>query len=43
MLEKPKKEETNSNLAIIGRYILNASVFDEIELLDEPDFTKAIQ
>ena len=42
MLEKPKKEETNSNLAIIGRYILNASIFDEIELLNEPDFTKAI-
>lgn len=42
MLEKPQKEETNSNLAIIGRYILNASIFDEIELLNEPDFTKAI-
>lgn len=42
MLEKPKKEETNSNLAIIGRYILNASIFDEIELLNETDFTKAI-
>lgn len=42
MLEKPKKEETSSDLAIIGRYILNASIFDEIELLNELNFTKAI-
>lgn len=42
LLEKPKENETISNLAIIGRYILNSSIFSEIEKLDEPDFTKAI-
>ncbi len=30
MIEKPKKGETKSNLAIIGRYILTPSIFAEI-------------
>lgn len=45
MLEKPKIDQTNSNLAIIGRYILNNSIFDKIgEQIkkEEKDFTKAI-
>ncbi|MGV6934714.1 MULTISPECIES: UTP--glucose-1-phosphate uridylyltransferase GalU [Paenibacillus] len=28
LVEKPKKEETNSNLAIMGRYILTPDIFD---------------
>lgn len=31
MVEKPSVEEAPSNLAIIGRYILNPSVFDSLE------------
>lgn len=31
MVEKPKKEEAPSNLAIIGRYVLTAEIFDSIE------------
>lgn len=42
LIEKPSKNETNSNLAIIGRYVLNASIFSEIEMLQTPDFTKAM-
>lgn len=42
LIEKPLKNETNSNLAIIGRYVLNSSIFSEIEILQTPDFTKAI-
>ena len=30
MVEKPSKEEAPSNLAIIGRYILTADIFDKI-------------
>lgn len=29
-------------MAIIGRYVLNSSIFSEIERLQSPDFTKAI-
>ncbi|GGY43647.1 UTP--glucose-1-phosphate uridylyltransferase [Bacterioplanes sanyensis] len=31
MVEKPKKEDAPSNLAIIGRYILTPDIFDKIE------------
>lgn len=31
MVEKPKKEDAPSNLAIIGRYVLTAEIFDSIE------------
>ncbi len=30
-IEKPKKEEAPSNMAIIGRYIFTPSIFDELE------------
>ena len=30
-IEKPKKEEAPSNMAIIGRYIFMPSIFDELE------------
>lgn len=33
ILEKPKIEEAPSNLAVVGRYILNNSIFKEIENL----------
>ena len=45
MIEKPKKEDTDSQLAIIGRYVLNSSIFDTLqkELENKTyDFTKAI-
>lgn len=45
MIEKPKHNETKSNLAIIGRYILDSSIFKEIkkEIKNRnKDFTKAI-
>jgi UTP--glucose-1-phosphate uridylyltransferase len=31
LVEKPKREDAKSNLAIIGRYILTPDVFDELE------------
>jgi UTP--glucose-1-phosphate uridylyltransferase len=31
MVEKPKKEEAPSNLAIIGRYILTPAIFEQLE------------
>ena len=31
MVEKPKREEAPSNLAIIGRYILTPAIFDELD------------
>jgi UTP--glucose-1-phosphate uridylyltransferase len=31
LVEKPKREEATSNLAIIGRYILTPDIFDELE------------
>ena len=31
VVEKPKPEETNSNLAIVGRYILPSNIFSEID------------
>ena len=47
MIEKPNINETNSNIAIIGRYILNSSIFDSIESQlknsSQPNFTKALQ
>jgi len=47
MFEKPSLNETNSNIAIIGRYVLNPSIFGEIQKqLDDSrkiDFTKALQ
>ncbi len=47
MIEKPSMNETNSNIAIIGRYILNSSIFDSIESQlknsIQPNFTKALQ
>ncbi len=42
LLEKPDENETNSNLAILGRYILNSSIFKEIEESYQTNFTKAI-
>lgn len=42
LLEKPNQIDTDSNLAIIGRYVLNSSIFNEIEKMDTPDFTRAI-
>lgn len=29
-------------MAIIGRYVLDSSIFNEIEILQTPDFTKAL-
>ncbi len=47
MIEKPNINETDSNIAIIGRYILNSSIFDSIESQlkssIQPNFTKALQ
>jgi UTP--glucose-1-phosphate uridylyltransferase len=34
MVEKPKPSEAPSNLAIIGRYILTAEIFDSIEAVE---------
>ncbi len=34
MVEKPKPSEAPSNLAIIGRYILTAEIFDSIEAIE---------
>lgn len=34
MVEKPKRSEAPSNLAIIGRYILTAEIFDSIEAVE---------
>ena len=31
IVEKPKPEEAPSNIAVVGRYILNASIFDILE------------
>ena len=31
LVEKPKREDATSNLAIIGRYILTPDIFDELE------------
>ena len=48
VVEKPKKEEAPSNLAINGRYIFNKSIFNELEGLEpgvggEIQLTDAIQ
>lgn len=47
MIKKPNINETNSNIAIIGRYILNSSIFDSLESQlknsSQPNFTKALQ
>ena len=32
LVEKPKREDATSNLAIIGRYILTPDIFDELEI-----------
>jgi UTP--glucose-1-phosphate uridylyltransferase len=37
MIEKPKKEEAPSNLAIIGRYILTPEIFDILEKTQSDD------
>jgi UTP--glucose-1-phosphate uridylyltransferase len=37
MIEKPKKEEAPSNLAIIGRYILTPEIFDILERTQSDD------
>ena len=45
MIEKPMPEETTSNLSIVGRYIFDFSIFEEIKQEIERgsnDFTKAI-
>ena len=31
MIEKPKREDAPSNLAIIGRYVLTPEIFEELE------------
>jgi UTP--glucose-1-phosphate uridylyltransferase len=33
MVEKPKPEEAPSNIAVVGRYILNPAIFEMIERL----------
>ena len=38
MVEKPKKEDAPSNLAIIGRYILTPDI---LKLLNKPNRAKA--
>lgn len=48
MVEKPKPEEAPSNLSIVGRYILNHSIFDLLEdgirgALGEIQLTDAMQ
>lgn len=47
MLEKPNLKETNSNIAILGRYILNPTIFNEIQKQKDTsqqiDFTLALQ
>ncbi len=35
IVEKPKPEVAPSTLAVVGRYILNASVFDELEQIGQ--------
>ena len=42
MIEKPKRGTTSSNLAIIGRYILPAEIFDRLEKV-QPDGKGEIQ
>lgn len=42
MIEKPLPQESPSNLAIIGRYILTPEVFEKIQIV-EPDFNNEIQ
>jgi len=32
LVEKPKREDATSNLAIIGRYILTPDIFEELEI-----------
>ena len=33
IVEKPKPEAARSTLAVVGRYLLSASIFDELELV----------
>lgn len=33
IVEKPKPEEAPSNLAVVGRYLLDASIFDDLETI----------
>jgi len=42
MIEKPSVEESPSNLAIIGRYILTKEIFDKLEIV-KPDVHNEIQ
>ena len=42
LVEKPKREDATSNLAIIGRYILTPDIFDELEATSN-DVTGEIQ
>jgi UTP--glucose-1-phosphate uridylyltransferase len=42
LVEKPKREDAASNLAIIGRYILTPDIFDELEITSH-DRTGEIQ
>jgi len=42
LVEKPRREEATSNLAIIGRYILTPDVFEELEITSH-DRTGEIQ
>ena len=42
LLEKPNKKDTDSNLAILGRYYLNVKIFDYLHNL-EPGFGGEIQ
>jgi UTP--glucose-1-phosphate uridylyltransferase len=42
LVEKPKREDATSNLAIIGRYILTPDVFEELEITSH-DRTGEIQ
>jgi len=34
MVEKPRKEDAPSNLAIIGRYVLTPEIFDSLEMIE---------
>ena len=48
LVEKPKPEETESNLAVVGRYILHSNIFDYLEKQEpgsggEIQLTDAIQ
>ena len=43
IVEKPKPKDAPSNLAVVGRYILPAAIFDELRALPAPRKGKELQ